>query len=89
MQADTMRRSITTCTHEDRANGSSSGRPALYAYGRRWIARASNRSARTVRRAIKAGDLDPGDPVAVVAWCAAQRGRPELGEELRRALGHL
>jgi len=79
-----VRRTLTTLTPEDR---SGDGAPKLYGYGRRWIERISGKSTRTVERALASGDLNPGDPVSVVAWCAAARGRTDLAADLRTLLG--
>jgi len=58
-----------------------SGRPLLWAYGRRTVAKLAGCSQYAVRHAVRRGQLDMGDLLAVAAWIqrmrerAARRGR--------------
>jgi hypothetical protein len=78
-QAVSVRRTLASLTPED---GDGGGRPITHGYGRRWLARISGRTLRTVRAAARAG-VDFGDPVQAVAWALEQRGAPELAEAVR------
>ena len=84
-----LRRRLAGVTLDDR---STAGRPRLWAYGMRWIARVGDVQVATVRRAVaavggEAPRLDPGDPIEVVAWALERRGAPSLAAAVRHTLG--
>lgn len=62
------------------------GRPYLYAYGRKWLAELAGVSEKTVWRAIRDGEFDIGDPVAVVCWALEKRKRADVAADIRDAL---